>query len=68
MCDFNTDCDGRMVQGACSDCGAHPQARDMREGRPWEERCSGGAGAATQPLSNGEYKRQMEKLAAKAGK
>jgi hypothetical protein len=40
----------------------------MREGRPWEERRSGGAGAATQPLSNGEYKRQMEKLAAKAGK
>lgn len=61
MCDYTIDCDGRMIQGACSDCGAHPQADDYA-------RFSGGAGARTHPLSDEDYRREMEKLTAKAGK
>lgn len=28
----------------------------------WEDRRSGGAGAATHPLTNGEYRDQMRKI------
>jgi len=38
-------------------------ARQMPE-RDWDERRTGGAGATTQPLTNGEYRRQMDKLMA----
>lgn len=36
-------------------------SRDTTE-RDWDERRTGGAGAARQPLSNGDYRRQMRKL------
>lgn len=32
----------------------------------WEERRSGGAGSLTNPLSNGEYRKEMDKLSSLA--
>lgn len=44
--------------GRCQECG-HDR---VDESRGWEDRRSGGAGSLTQPLTNGEYQREMRKL------
>jgi len=44
--------------GRCRDCG-HDRAETADS---WENRRSGGAGVRTQPLTNGEHRRRMEKL------
>lgn len=62
MCQFTNGCDGVMFQGACSDCGAHPQADDMLAGKPREERRIRGDG-----LTRRQYREEMDKIQQKAG-
>lgn len=63
MCQFTPDCNGRMIQGACSDCGAHP--------RTWGERRASNPGlrrVRSDGMVAEDYDREMEKIRQKAGK
>lgn len=60
MCEVTPDCDGRMMQGKCTDCGAFPSDDDPAS-------FTGGAGSRTHPLSDEDYRRQRRKLERRAG-
>jgi hypothetical protein len=56
MCEMTQDCRGRTGQlGRCKECGA-----DQFQHEP--AKFSGGAGSLRQPLSDEDYRREMEKL------
>jgi hypothetical protein len=56
MCEMTQDCRGRTGQlGRCKECGADRLNHDYAK-------FSGGAGARTHPLSDEDYRREMEKL------
>jgi len=56
MCDMTDGCDGQTGQlGRCKQCD-----EDLLDHEP--DRFSGGAGSLTQPLSDEDYKEQMEKI------
>ena len=56
MCDMTNGCDGQTGQlGRCKQCG-----EDRLDHEP--DRFTGGAGSRTQPLSDEDYRKEIEKL------
>jgi hypothetical protein len=56
MCEMTQDCRGRTGQlGRCKECDA-----DRLDHEP--ARFTGGAGSLRQPLSDDDYRREMDKL------